>query len=374
MLAPDNVIPTHAIARYRAPVPAPEEMPERIRRSFTEFADTTATRAPLYARLAAGIAEEPELLALLDAAPATQRQPVLLFAAVHHLLLAEPDEPLAQWYPNLAATPDDTDPLPAFRSFCARRQGDVVALLATRSTQTNEIGRCALFVPPFATLADEVGPLGHVDVGTSAGLNLLLPRYGYRYQPGGDVGELGTVVLECGVRGVGPIPNEMPAVSHSIGLDRDPIDVRDDEATRWLEACVWPDQHDRFERLRAALAMARANPPDVRTGDAVNDVAEIVREVAATGAHPVVTNSWVLSYLTTDQRMAYLAELDRLGASFDLSWVYAESPALVSGLPRPDGHHDDITVLSVARWRDGTRTVTHVARCHPHGYWLHWMN
>ena len=62
----------------------------------------------MYARLAAGVADEPDLVALLDAAPVTQRQPVLLFAAVHYLLLAEPDEPLARWYPNLAddhATP-----------------------------------------------------------------------------------------------------------------------------------------------------------------------------------------------------------------------------------------------------------------------------
>jgi hypothetical protein len=211
-----------------------------------------------------------------------------------------------------------------------------------------------------------------VDVGASAGLNLLLGQYHYRYQPGGEVGDPSSVVLTCGVRGDAPIPSQLPSVGRSVGLDHAPIDVRDDDAVRWLEACVWPDQSDRFDRLRAALALARATPPDVRTGDAVADVAALVTEVAATGVHPVVTNSWVLSYLTTEQREAYVDRLDGLGAVIDLSWVYAESPAMVAGVPRPDGPRDDVTVLSVVRWRSGARTVDHVARCHPHGYWLHW--
>ena len=30
------------------------------------------------------------------------------------------------------------------------------------------------------------------------------------------------------------------------------------------------------------------------------------------------------------------------------------------------------TVLSMARWRGGRRTVEHLATCHPHGFWIHW--
>ena len=67
-------------------------------------------------------------------------------------------------------------------------------LLATRTTQTNEVGRCGLFLPVFGMLADEVGPLGHIDVGTSGGLNLLLDRYEYRYRTADD-GEVGGAVV-----------------------------------------------------------------------------------------------------------------------------------------------------------------------------------
>ena len=82
-------------------------------------------------------------------------------------------------------------------------------LLSTRTTQTNEVGRCGLFLPVFGMLADEVGSLGHIDIGTSGGLNLLLDRYEYRYR-GDERGEVAaasvvggpsTVVLEVSTRG-----------------------------------------------------------------------------------------------------------------------------------------------------------------------------
>ena len=84
-------------------------------------------------------------------------------------------------------------------------------------------------------------------------------------------------------------------------------------------------------------------------------------EVAGRG-HPVVTNSWVLNYFTTEARVAYLEMLDTLGRERDLSWVYAESPAQIPGLPVPE--HDpqaEITVLSrgpVAGRRPGASTTS----------------
>jgi len=90
-------------------------------------------------------------------------------------------------------------------------------------------------------------------------------------------------------------------------------------------------------------------------------------------AHPVVTNSWVLNYLSSDARVAYLAELERIGAARDLSWIYAEAPALIPELPNePDPKSAHRTVLSMIRWRNGTRSVAHLATVHPHGFWMHW--
>jgi len=348
-----------------------DELAERFRSFATT---TTATRAPMYSRISAAVAEDPDVLRLLQAAPEPQQIPVLLFAGVHHLLLQGLGPSLAAHYPNLATGPADGDPVMLFRSFALEHAASLTALIATRHTQTNEVGRCAQFIPPLGLLSDEVGILTHVDVGTSAGLNLLLPQYRYEYAPGGTVGTSSTVSLRCEARGDRkvPVPASMPLIARSIGIDLQPIDVHDDEEVRWLEACMWPEQADRFARLVAAIALARERTPDVRRGDAVLDLADVVAEAAAAG-HPVVTNSWVLNYLPHDVRLAYVDELDRIGASVDLSWIIAEAPAQTPGLPVPTTDPaEEITVVSLVRWRGGRRTVQRLATTHPHGYWLRW--
>ena len=337
---------------------------------FAEFARSASPRAPLYHAMAAGIARDATLAGLLLHAPLRQRQPVLLFASVHFLLLlGRRDHGLRAHYPNLTPEPDSSDPMPALRAFCRRHRDELAELLATRSTQTNEIGRCSVLLPALAIVAAEVGPLSQLDVGTSAGLNLLLDRYHYTYEPGGQVGGPSSVQLTCGTRGDPPIPPALPPIVERRGLDRCPLDVHDPAEARWLEACVWPDQTDRFERLRAAVALAREVELEILTGDAVTATRPLVMAAAA---HPVVTNTWVLNYLSAPERRAYRATLERCGRERDMSWVFVESPVLVPELPVVD-RGETASALVLVRWRRGRRTVDHLARCHPHGYWMQWM-
>lgn len=356
-----------------------------LTRRFQEFATTTSNRAPLYRALAGAIADDVDLVRLLLHAPAEQQLPVLLLASTHFLVLDEPDSDLAQWYPNLTPdhrSPDDSALRAVFGAFVADHERALQDLLATQKTQTNEVGRCASFLPVLALLAEEVGPLGHLDVGTSGGLNLLLDRFEYRYAAksvgGGErvvriVGGPSTVVLEATTHGDVPVPTRIPEFTARIGIDRDPIDVTDPTAARWLEACVWPDQADRFHRLQQAIALAEESPPEIRPGDAISSLANGIEDVGAAG-HPVVTNSWVLNYLSGQARTAYLAELDRIGAERDLSWVFAEAPDQVPELPiTVAGLDAGVTALTIARWRRGVRSVATVATCHPHGYWINWL-
>ncbi len=350
-----------------------------LRRLFEHFSTTASPRAPLYAALSVVIAGDPTLYRQLLHAPATQRLPVLLFACVHELLLEHPDHALAQWYPNL--TPDHRSPTDrslaaTFTGFVHANADRLAHLLATRTTQTNEVGRCGSLLPALGLLADEVGALALLDVGTSGGLNLLLDRYHYDYRArdgmSRTVGGPSTVQITVATTGDVPVPATMPTIAVRCGVDRRPIDVTDDDEAHWLEACVWPDQADRFHRLVAAIDIARSSPPEILAGDAVESVAPAVERIGRT-AHPVVTNSWVLNYLTSDQRSAYLSALERLGAERDLSWVYAEAPLHIPELPtRADPKGAERTVLSMIRWRNGERVVDHLATVHPHGFWMQW--
>lgn len=343
------------------------EIPDSLRR----FARSTAKRAPLYARLAAGLADQPAVLEILAAAPPTHRAPAGLFAAVHDLLLAEPGQELARWYPNLTGSPRTDDPVPVFVAFCEARREALIELVSSRFPQTNEIGRSALLLVGLAEIASRRGRLAQLDVGASAGLNLLLEHYGYDYSGhrlGGD-----RLVLSCAVSGgEGPLPSTIPAFGAHLGLDADPVDLTDPEQVRWLEACVWPDQPDRFARLRTAIAIGREQDVTVRQGDAVDDLGPALDALDGSG-HPVVTTSWVLTYLSDAHRAAFVAALDERGRRQDLSWVYLEAPAYAPGLPRPPwAGEPERTALTVVDWQRGQRSVRQLATCHPHGYTLRW--
>lgn len=345
--------------------------PTELARRFAARGHDQQSRSPFSASLSRYVAEDPAVVSLLAAAPEEQQLPVLLLATVHFIVLTEPDVDLARWYPSVTDAPAAGDPYPAFAQLCADRVDQIRDIVSTRSVQTNEVGRCSLLLAGLAAIASDVGPLGLVDVGTSAGLNLQLDRYAYVHEPGGTVGPSSPVRLECSTRGSVQVPVSMPAIAQRVGLDRTPVDLSDPDAATWLLACVWPDQADRLARLRAAIDVAAEAAPVLIRGDAVDDLAEAVGSVADQG-HPVVTNSWAVNYLPADRQRRYVDALDDIGRRIDLSWISVESPGLCPGIPVPSelrGHH--ITVLTATTWRSGRRTSHHLGTAHPHGYWWH---
>lgn len=377
--------------------------------------------APLYRRLSEGIAGDRRLLGLLAEAPPSQRRPTLLLAAVHYLLLAgagDEDGPaaaLAARYPTVAewrcagAAPEP--PLVAARSatgggadgdtpadlsaFCLDRRDRMIELLSTRSTQTNEVGRCTGLLPALATAASGVDPempLSLLDLGASAGLNLLLDRYAYRYRdrgverPGGrptPVRRAGDpaspVALEAEILS-GELPRlALPPVAHRAGLDRHPVDPTDDDQALWLLACQWPDHLERFRRLRAALALARATPdrPRVDTGDVVDDLAAAARS-APGGTHLCVTTTWVAAYLDPRRQRRLVRAVAAVAAERPVSWILAESAYEVPGLPVPPApagrRAKGATALVLVDQPPGRRGLRarRLADVHHHGRWLHW--
>lgn len=381
------------------PVIAAEEA--GLAEHFRSFAQVTFRRLPLYRHLVECVAQDDEVAGRLLLARPGQRWATLLMASVHDRLLAEvddggvTDDPLADWYRSITDEPRPVgtgtdDPWPHFRRL-ALDDDLVAANLSNRGTQTNEVGRCLALLPALGEIASEMdGPLGLVEVGASAGLNLRFDHYRYRYrssaegaqrEPSEDETEVGgdaDLVLETTWRGPHrpPVPTAMPTVVHRSGVDLHPIDVTDELAGRWLVACQWPEQIERLERCRQAVALAAADPPLVHRGDAVAKLAALVDDVPA-HAHAVVIATWFLAYLDPHAQRAFAHELDRLGQQRDLTLVFQEQPVEVPGLdppPRPDGRFDPgPTALCRYDWRDGRRTSVRLADQHPHVRWLEWL-
>jgi hypothetical protein len=117
------------------------ETAERLSQIWRHFAESECgTYSPLYAAISHSVADDPELLALVAAAPPSGQQPNVLLAAVHYLVLSGIAHPLADVYAGRA----DPDLAPAlFRDLCLSQRHNVGRMLASRHTQTNEPGRAA---------------------------------------------------------------------------------------------------------------------------------------------------------------------------------------------------------------------------------------
>jgi hypothetical protein len=293
---------------------------------FEWFADWCEGTAPLYERLASGVLDHQDLQALAAEIPAGRTRPNVLLAAVHARLLAGDDGELADFYASRTDDPLDPtehDPVPAFREFCGTHREALLPLLRERRTQTNSVRRCAALYPAFASVARLEGePLSILEVGPSAGLNLRWDRYAYDYDDRRVGAEDAAVLVRSSVReGDPPLPEQPPAVAERVGLDLDPLDVTDPADVRWLRALTWPHQTERRAVLEDALAAAREDPPDVREGDAVEELPALLAELS----DPVVVyNTQVLYQFEEADRERFRDLLVEAGSDRRLHWLSGE--------------------------------------------------
>ncbi len=308
--------------------------------TYAEFAAREAHGvSPVYERLSYAVSRDDELLALLGALPPTKRQPNLLFGVVR--LLGGPVE----------------DPA-AFHEYAVASWPEIEAQMRVRATQTNEVGRCAVLLPVLATLPQ---PLALLEVGASAGLCLYPDRYAYRY--GDQVIGSGEPVLECTATGMAP-PTGLPEVVWRAGLDLNPLHVTDPADVAWLDALIWPEHTHRRARLRAAAAVAAAEPPLLVRGDLVDDLPALAAQ-APTGATLVVFHTSVLYQVPAPRREAFTKLVRELPGH----WIANEAPDALpyDTLPKPpDNALHNVLALDgtpLAWTRSHGQAIIWFARC-----------
>ena len=318
-------------------------MREQLASRYRRFAEIEARgRSPLYESIASGVAADPFALEFLSSLPGEKQQPNLLLAAVRSVCgLAE------DW--------------PQFRALLRSNAPAVAAVMLARRTQTNEPARCAALLPALASLPQ---PLALLEVGASAGLCLLPDRYGYDYgrrriaAPSAEA-----PVFACKANAAMPIPSTLPRIAWRMGLDLAPIAVTDEAQTEWLETLVWPEQEDRLQHLRAAISVARRDPPPVMRGDLLTDLAALARAAPA-DATLVVYHSAVLAYVAdATAREAFARTVRELGAV----WISNEAPGVWPSIRDRVGHRGPSGAFLMAV--DGRA----VAWTDAHGAWIKWI-
>lgn len=339
---------------------------------WTWFAQEFDGYSPLYARIARAVAADDELLAMVERTPPRAHLPNVLLAAVHALLLGGLDHPLGAVY----AGTSDAEPGPLFLALCREHWSAVSDLMGRHHTNTNEVGRSAV-IGPALTAAATGAPIALIDVGCSAGLNLACDRYLLDYGPAGRTGPADAGLrIECAVTGGSPpIAARLPEIAYRRGLDRDPVDIRDEESARWLLACIWPDT-GRLDRTRLAIAETRRDPPEIVAGDMVASIEAMVAAVPP-GLVAVVLTTWSVAYLSPPDRIEFRERLAAASRARPVVWITADGADVIEHLgaaPRTDEHGAEASVLGLTRFAGGTvEDAGPLAYVQPHGAWIDWV-
>jgi hypothetical protein len=266
--------------------------------------------------------------------------PLKLLGGLHYLVLAG----RASWDDVGAALDAEA---PFLRRFVAEQE-----------VQTNEVQRSWALLPALLSLADG-RPLDLLELGPSAGLNLVWDPYRYRSSTGtwGDGAH-----LELAGDDRVPPPASLFAevdVARRRGVDRSPIDVTTDEGALLLQSFVWADQAERLERLRAAIDVVRGNPPELIRGDYVRDLPALLRD-RVPGAQLVVYETASTQYLDSSQREQLHEAMHHAGQEETLTFLTTRSNS-----------DTDFYMLEAWSWPTGERRE--VEHFDFHGAWLEWL-
>jgi len=361
-----------------------DDLPTVLRR----FGREECSQEPLYIALCDIAADHDRALALLAEAPPEQRKANLLLAALHERVLAGAAPELAAYYPSAGGERAPDAGLAAALDACLVREWPaLVAHLRHAATQTNEVARCAVIWPALgaAARATSARHLALLDLGCSAGLNLGVDRYRLRYQADdGAWHERGgaSVPIESRWLGAMPLPGEADwRLTLRHGLDPAPIDVSDPQRLRWLQACLWPHDARRRERLARAAEQMQDLPVTLTQADDCIAAIEPWISGLPAGVQPVLLTSWVLYYLSQADLARLRATVDRFALSHGLAWICGDLPALSApSSPRPPEPMlpageaaSSLTLWTLRHTEAGRVAERSLAWSHPHGRWVFWL-
>ena len=231
--------------------------------------------------------------------------------------------------------------------------------------QTNEPGRSAGLMAGLLVLTARFGlPFELLEIGSSAGLNLLIDRFAF------DLGGVraGPADSPVWIRPAwrGPPPPAAAVQIRSVrGVDIRPIDATAPGAERRLLAYIWADHCIRFDRVSQAIGMIRQRPVDLAQGDAADWVEAALARPQEPGTMRVLMHSIVWQYLPREGQARIAAAMAEAGARATaerpLGWVTLEADRTLN-------RHD----LVVRAW-PGAGVPMLLGHAHAHGFWVEWL-
>lgn len=293
-------------------------------------------------------------------APLADALPLRVAGGLHALHLAEAEPALAPLYRNVPA--DDA----AILAAAMTRHETALLPWLDGPPQTNEAGRSSNFIAAMLWLAERGLPprFACLELGSSAGINLMLDRY--RYDLGGTRVGPEPGVMQFAPEWTGAAPPDQPIeILATRGCDVAPVDLTDPDQALRLKAYIWPEHGVRFQRMAAAVEAAALRKPDIVAMNAAEFVAAELARPQEAGTTRMLMHSIVWQYVPRDQQDRVTAAMEAAGRAATpdrpLAWVMVEADHTV--------HRHQLTV----RYWPGGEAPSPLAWSHPHGADIEWI-
>ncbi|MFM7598880.1 MAG: DUF2332 family protein [Actinomycetota bacterium] len=269
--------------------------------SWESTAKTFETHdSPAYAAIARSLAEEPE--------PGLTARPLVALAAVRRAALE-----------GRATDPHSGD-ADAMRADSRRLYAEIAERASTGLVQYTDPCRLGDTIPGMLIAARWYPglPLRIVDLGTSAGMLLLASSMALRFPTGSWDPDGSLAAIDSAMPVPGQLLETSVTIESAVGIDINPLDVRDPEAVLTLRSFEWPGPAARGERLATGVRVAQQRPPTLIAGDVPAVATDVLRHRLDRESVTVVIDSAFSHYLPMPAQIQLGRTLDRLSGMGNL--------------------------------------------------------
>ncbi len=311
--------------------------------------------------------------------------PMLLMAAVHKLVLEKAPETagLAGFYRSAKGNKDPfSKELPSlFRNVLMANRQKAGRFIQQARVQTNETGRGLCWLLPLCHTLWRGVHL--VDLGASAGLNLLADMRNYRLtgsEAGSHTAEFGQAAARQFVIFSEPLPHfllqkqKIPDIFSRTGCDLHPCILDDADSEETLTAFVWGDQTERLKRLREGVQCLQElkqqeGSVDLFTVDLPEELPLFLdRHIPDTREPVILYNTYLVNYLQ-DKGVSLRNHIDRWAGRQGRPVLWLQMELSREKQPPTRGY----VLWQADLWHNGRHRHWFLGWCHPHLSHVLWL-
>src|SRR5690606_7999694 len=167
-------------------------------------------------------------------------------------------------------------------------------------------------------------PLALIEIGTSAGLQLLWDQYSYSYGTNEIYGNRDSRLhLTSEIKGDNaPILHlTPPQVSTRIGIDLNTINLQNEDDKLWLTSLIWPEHKERISMFEEAASYVSEVPLKLMEGDGVTLLPNIINNISIDSVI-CIFHTHVANQMSLEIKKQLLQTVEEIGRNRDVFHIY----------------------------------------------------